>query len=42
MNSALRGNYTLNNGDTLTLVQVTDAHLMAARGGRLLNVDTDD
>ena len=42
MNSALRGNYTLSNGDTLTLVQVTDAHLMAARGGRLLNVDTDD
>ena len=42
MNSALRGNYALNNGDTLTLVQVTDAHLMAARGGRLLNVDTDD
>ena len=42
MSSALRGNYTLNNGDTLTLVQVTDAHLMGVRGGRLLNVDTDD
>ena len=42
MSSALRGNYTLNNGDTLTLVQVTDAYLMGVRGGRLLNVDTDD
>lgn len=42
MNSALRGNYTLDNSDILTLIQVTDAHLMAAQGGRLLNVDTDD
>jgi Icc protein len=42
MNSALRGDYTLNNSDTLTLIQVTDAHLMSEKGGRLLNVDTDD
>ena len=42
MNSALRGDCLLSNSGTLTLVQVTDAHLMAAEGGRLLNVDTDD
>lgn len=42
MNSALRGDYSLDNSETLTLIQVTDAHLMAEEGGRLLNVDTDD
>ena len=42
MNSPLRGDCLLSNSGTLTLVQVTDAHLMAAEGGRLLNVDTDD
>ena len=42
MNSPLRGDYLLSNSGTLMLVQVTDAHLMAAEGGRLLNVDTDD
>lgn len=38
----LRGEHQLANGDALTLVQVTDTHLMATPGGRLLNVDTDD
>ena len=42
MNSPLRGDYLLSNSGTLILVQVTDAHLMAEEGGRLLNVDTDD
>ena len=42
MNSGLRGDCLLKNSGTLTLVQVTDAHLMAEEGGRLLNVDTDD
>ena len=38
----LRGEYQLANGGALTLIQVTDTHLMATPGGRLLNVDTDD
>lgn len=38
----LRGEHQLANGETLTLIQVTDTHLMAEAGGRLLNVDTDD
>jgi len=39
--SRLRGDRVLPNGETLTLLQVTDTHLMGNPGGRLLNVDTD-
>ncbi len=38
----LRGERVLPNGETLTLIQVTDTHLMGTPGGRLLNVDTDE
>ena len=39
--SRLRGDRVLPNDETLTLLQVTDTHLMGHAGGKLLNVDTD-
>jgi len=41
-NCALRGNYPLSVDGVLHVLQITDTHLMAERGGTLLNMDTDD
>ena len=40
--SILRGEQYLHVEGVLHLLQITDTHLMAHRGGRLLNVDTDE
>ena len=40
--NALRGDCTLAADGELRLLQITDMHLMAERGGTLLNMDTDD
>jgi len=37
----LNGEFTLEGDGTLALLQITDTHLMAQPGGRLLNVDAD-
>ncbi len=37
----LNGEFTLSGDGALELLQVTDTHLMAEQGGRLLNVDAD-
>ena len=37
----LKGEFTLAGDGTLNLLQITDTHLMAETGGRLLNVDAD-
>jgi len=41
-NCTLRGSVTLSADGALHLLQITDTHLMAERGGTLLNMDTDD
>jgi Icc protein len=37
----LQGEREISSGDVIRLLQITDTHLMADVGGRLLNVDTD-